>query len=324
MKIAYLGYDLSCLKADSFFKKKKESVTYFLTQTNSKLACKTFQNTDLYTENLMMSPDVKQQTDIQKKYFDQIKNNYKYLESQLSTNENFSDIELSSFVDSSEFDVQNITRIIDIHHDSKTGKVMLELDKHGVEEFDFILIEQNSLIKMELEKKNINIFNKNLKTETIWTTLYFDVEYLKPIKFQANDYSFFLILDSERDTVIDNWFHCVLDKNSLCVSGFQPYTQLMNPGFQVFISRRIQNQVADKLKFITIKKFIDLSLSTVSSEYSISYNKLKPSAAVPNFSFWSDMQINGFLSKHIYKKINKININNAKLSNAKLNSGASL
>lgn len=311
MKIAYIGYDLSCVRTNSFFHSKDIKVTYFLTYPNVSPAYETFQNTSVLCDNLMISPINIERTEAQNFYFKKLKNNYNFLQNEVSGSDYGTESNLEKKNnEASEVFVQDMQNIIDIQYDSKNKKVLIEIEKHGVEEYDFIVTEQHLLISLELEKKNIHLFDKKLKTPSIWTSFNYEISYSEKINFQTPKSSFFIVLDSDRESVTDNWLHCFLTKNQLQISSFQPYSQLMNPSFQEFENQRIQQQMAQKIKVFTLKKMTHITLSTVAADYTSSHCLMKPSGAVPNFSFWTDDQMNAFLQKQIMKKINKIILKN--------------
>lgn len=314
MKIAYIGYDLSCLRVNHFFHSKNDQVTFFLVKPDLNQITSSFDETKIFVNHVMMSNDSYQQTEIQKKIFQNIKKNFHEFQSLLSTNEN--QVERNLTAEATDMvapqNIQPIERIIDIHFNSKTKKNAIELENHGVEEFDFVLSEQNDLISLELEKKNIFLFDKELKTDLIWTTFSYQLQYLDKIKPFVQTRSFFLVLDSDRDSLVDNWLHCSLEGDVLKISSFQPYNQLMNPEFQRFTSDRMRQQVLEKLEIISIKAQVDVTFSTVSCEYLKSHCKMKSHFPVPNFLFWSEDQMNTFLDKNIYKRMSKINLKNSK------------
>ncbi|MBC7465365.1 MAG: hypothetical protein H7256_05180 [Bdellovibrio sp.] len=309
MKVAYIGYDLSGVRTNSFFAGKNIQVTYFLRHSSVNPSYKPLNQTPILTDDLMISTEPSDRTVVENYYFDKIKNNYKFLESEIGSNAAVIESGAAEKAQANSSVVQSLQSIIDIQYDSKNKKVLIEIEKHGVEEFDFFLTEQHALLSLELEKKNIHLFSKKMKTPFVWTTFNYKVEYAKQIQFQMANSSFFIVIDSDREFTTDNWMHSQLQNDQLHVSSFQPYTQLMNPAFQKFASERIQDQLADKLKFIQIKSLEGVTLSTVDSGYKNASTLMKASTAIPNFSFWTDAQIEAYMQAHIIKKINKINLN---------------
>lgn len=309
MKVAYIGYDLSGVRTNSFFASKDIQVTYFLCHPTVNPSYQPLNQTPILTDDLMISAEPSDRTAIQSFYFEKIKNNYKFLEAEIGSDAATIESGAAEKAQANSSVVQDMQSIIDIQYDSKSKKVLIEIEKHGVEEFDFFLAEQHVLLSLELEKKNIHLFNKKMKTPFVWTTFNYQVEYSGQIRFQMPNASFFVVIDSEREFTTDNWMHCQLQNETLHVSSFQPYTQLMNPAFQKFASDRIHDQVGEKLKFITIKHVEGVTLSTVASGYKDSCTLMKASASVPNFSFWTDAQIEAYFQASIIKKINKINLN---------------
>lgn len=309
MKVAYIGKDLSCIRSFSFFQSKNIEVTYFLSQGDVTPTYRPFNQTDILVEGLMIDPDANNQTQAQKFFFEKFKSDYQALESELGSEaiRNQEYVEGTSAKSTAAPVISDLNTIIDIQYDSKNKKVLIEVEKVGVEEFNFILLEQHILISLELEKKNIHLVSKNLKTNSVWMSFNFAVDYVQAIKNKTLNSSFFMVLDSERESIIDNWLHCQLVENELRVSSFQPYTQLMNPAFQKFASDRIRTQISKKIEFLKVKELKDISLTTVGANHLKSFISIKSSAPVPNFSFWTDEQINSYLKKNILKKINKLN-----------------
>jgi hypothetical protein len=306
MKIAYIGYDLSSVKTQEFFNSKELEVTYFLVHPKTTPQHATFRKTNLLVDQIMIPAEHNLQTVAHKNSFHKIKKNYKIIENEISGDASVVEKGQDRKFDEKGNSVQELKNIIDIQYNTKAKKILIEIEKSGVEEYDFILTEPHALISSELKKRNIQLFKKSLQSNSVWSSFHFQVEYKKSINFLIPGASFFMVMDSERDSVNDNWFHCVLINNKLQVSSFQPYSQMMNPEFQTFAAARIQKQITERLHFIQIVKFEETSLSTIAANYRSSQLDMKPSAAVPNFAFWNYEQINLFLDKQIIRKINKV------------------
>lgn len=307
MKIAYLGYDLSSVRTDAFFKSKDLQVSYFLTYPHASPSYLPFGQTGLLTEKIMIDAISNDRTSAQASYFDKLKKQHAFLQNELACAE----VKSVEFPASSENPsvINDMQTIIDIQYESKSKKVLIEIEKHGVEEFDFIISEQHILISLELEKRNIFLFNKSLKTPLVWTTFSFRLNYADGINYEMKNSSFFLILDPDRESVSDNWFHCQMVGKRLYVSTLLPYTQVMNPSFQKFSAERIQQQLREKIQFVVVSELESVTLSTVAADYKSNLLRIKAAGVVPNFSFWTDAQINSYLQKQTLKKINKINLN---------------
>lgn len=309
MKVAYIGYDLSGVRTNSFFTSKNMEVTYFLIHPTVNPSYQPLNQTPILVDDLMISTEPSDRTVIQSFYFDKVKENYKFLEAEMGSESAVIESGAAEKAQVNSSVVQDMKNIIDIQYDSKSKKVLIEIEKHGVEEFDFFLAEQHVLLSLELEKKNIHLFQKKMKTPFVWTTFNYQVEYADQIHFQMTNASFFVVIDSDREFTTDNWLHCQLQNDKIHISSFQPYTQLMNPAFQKFASDRVQDQISEKLKFIKLKGLESVTLSTVGSGYKDPSTVMKASMPIPNFSFWTDAQIESYLQTNALKKINKINLN---------------
>jgi hypothetical protein len=255
----------------------------------------------------MISANPAQRTAVQNFGFEKIKKNYLALESQMATHLKATVLSAEDLEKKqTDAHIADLQTIIDIQYDSKNKKVLIEIEKHGVEEFNFLLTEQHVLLSLALEKKNIHLFGKHMKTPYVWTTFNYDVAYAPQVQFQVSNSSFFMVFDSDREFTTDNWVHCLLTNKTLQVSSFQPYSQLMNPGFEKFASERIQQQINAQVGFIQIKQLKDITVSTVAATYETSYLQLKAAALIPNFSFWTDGQIDAFLHTQTLKKMSKV------------------
>ncbi len=318
MKIAYLGYDRSCLRTFSTLNSistDNQDIIYFLKEKNQDHQFKVFEKTNLLSNQLMISYDTEKRTQAQKNEFVLFENNYKTLQQQIGAKSLDSKDSKTLDVSASfpeEAKILDLSEIVDIQFDSSRKKIVIELDKKGIESFDILLTESHSLLANFFEQKKIRIFSKVPAINYTWSSFQFEFEVRKPISAVQTGQPFFVITDSTRDSIIDNWFYCQLKDSMIQIWSFQPTNQIYNPEFENFYIDRIRQAVSSALPFLLLKNYLKSQFSTVSmiAEEKMAKPILGSSVVVQNFSFWNDYQMEIYLQRKLYKIVNKIKKNN--------------
>ena len=190
----------------------------------------------------------------------------------------------------------------DIQVDAKNKKIFIEIEKKGVEAFDYLFIEAHPLSAI-LNEKKIKLFPNNFKLNYAWMGVAFEIDFLKPIEDFKSERTFFIVLDSLRNSIIDNWFFCHFTDRQLNVWGFLPLHQVNNPEFKNFYVDRIREFVAKKFEFIHLKNYINSYLSTAGADSKSTSLRYRPAQAVPNFMFWSTQQVTKYFENEFSKKM---------------------
>ncbi len=310
MKIAYLGFDLGCLKTDSAIRQQSAEVVYFLKEKKQAFAGPSVFETDIYVDHLMISGDLKKRSPQGEQKFQAIKKQFNKIadvisiESQVSTlPEETATANVESIKAPSVF---NLNLIRDIQFDSRKKKIILEIEKQGVEEFDLLLAEAHPFLADFFEDRKIKFFKDSVSITYVWSAVNFEIDYLKPIEPFRNSRSFFLILDSSRETVIDNWMYCCLDKNHLSVWSFLPSHQVGNTEYLNFYIDRIRQSLSEKFRFLYLKNYQNSTSSSVGALQSSVRTRIPQAFTVPNFHFSSGPQIQSYFEQKIGKKIKAI------------------
>lgn len=307
MRIAYLGYDQSCLKSLSYLSSKEHEVVYFLKEKTQNHHFLNFDKANIFSQKLMIPYDVRERTSTHQKEFSRIVTNYNLLKKSIA-----SDLPVSQAGSANNAgniaNVFELATVIDIQFDANQKKIIIELEKKGVEVFDLLVTESHPLLTDFFTHKKIQVFKTAAKADYTWTSVSFEIEYLKPVTEFSKAPPFFAVLDSARKTIIDNWLYCELSDQKINIWNFQPTNQLHNPQFQDFYIDRLRQSVTQILPFLHLKNYESTHFSSAAH---LSYEprlKLNSSLIVPNFDFWSENQVTEFLGKHmhqIFKKLKK-------------------
>ncbi len=309
MRIAYFGYDRSCLKTWNELSRQGFEVVYFLKEAQQDLKFSTFNQTFIFSNELMIPYKDHDRTTEQRRQFANIEKNFLNLQQRICARE-VSGSDDQSPENLKQPTVLPLTEIMDLHYDAKKKKIVVEIERKGIEAFEFVLTESHPLISIYFETKKIQMFKTSLHADYIWSSIRFEYEPLKPIAIFQHDSPFFLVLDPARNSIIDNWFYCVLKKGLLELWTFQPFNQINNPEFQNFYIDRVRAAVAKRLSFLQLKNYLNTELSTVGSS-AVQQQLLLPSALVmPNVSFWNGLQIENFLKSYFHKITRKVKKNN--------------
>ena len=300
MKIAYIGYDLSCTKSTRYFQQQGYEVTYFLKEKKQNFNFKPFSAIDLFIDHVMIPGRSDQRTARQKQLFKKVTNEFTELKVSLNP---FQSVPLEISPDWPAAPVYDLTLLKDIQHDGKQKKLFFEVEKKGVESFDFLFIEAHPFVAEVLTEKKIKAFRKNLETEYSWTSLRFEIGYVKPIDPFYDEKMFFVVQDPRRKSLVDNWFFCHFQENVLEVWGFIPYLQVANPGFKKFYTERVRSFISEKFKFIYLKEFIRSDNCTVGALDQSVPMVLPQTQSAPNFTYWSTAQVTSFWETHFTKKL---------------------
>lgn len=329
MKIAYIGYDRSCLKAAKILSELGCSVIYFLTRPEQDLNFAPFDTAFIFSDQLMIPPLRERRTTAQQLEFASIEKNYKILQQNMCTAAGGFTVEKMSEItteitnetpnktisDSAhKTSIQPLSDIMDIHYDSKKKTIIIELEKKGVENFDLVLTESHPLVSTFFDQKKIKMFKVNHKPSGnlnyIWTSTAFEFEVAKPVLPFQQDEAFFLVLDPARQSIIDNWFYCRMKQESLAFWTFQPIHQVNNPEFKNFYIDRIRGAISEHFPFLYLKNYIQSEVSTVASSKVKTGIVLPATLEVPNFSFWNAAHIEKFLQDNLSKVIRRSKKNN--------------
>ena len=300
MKIAYVGYDLSCQKANYYFNQTGCEVVYFLKEKMQDFNYPAFSDLDILIDHVTVPGNLKLRSSAHKQALKIVKEQYLELKQSLSpwaVKESTSNtVAAAKIVD--------LNLLQDIQYDGKQKKVFIEIEKKGVETFDYVFIEAHPLVAQALFEKKIKVFRSPLEVQYIWSSISFAVDYVKPIEPLQQRRTFFVVQDPLRKSLIDNWFLCDFQKdNMLHIWGYMPFRQIANPQFKKFYIDRMKTFIVDKFKFIHLKDFLNAQLSSVgTSDESVSM-AFKQTLSVPNFMFWSESQVNNFFEQKFTKKI---------------------
>lgn len=307
MRIAYIGYDLSCTKADAFFSKQGDEVVYFLKEKGQNFNYKPFDQMGVLVDGLMISADEKKQTKQQNNKFKKINKKYFELRETLGCpSESLSESRKDSSKPNTVIDLYLFQ---DIQLDSKNKKIFIEVEKKGVETFDYLFIEAHPFLSTLLKEKNVHLFSKTLEKNYVWSSVNFEIDFLKPIEDFNFERIFLVILDSSRNSIIDNWFLCHFDNHQLNIWGFLPLHQVNNPGFKNFYIDRTRQWVSEKFKFIYLKNYLHSYLSTVGADEGFGSVRYHQTQCVPNFMFWSIEQVTNHFENKLLKKMKIIKKN---------------
>ncbi len=305
MRIAYLGYDRSCLKSVSYLSSENNEVVYFLKEKSQNHAFINFDKANIFSNKLMIPHDVGRRTSMHQNEFSRLEINYNLLKQNIASNLIAAQ---TGAADSAEqkTNVVDLAAVIDIQFDANQKKIIIELEKKGVEIFDLLLTESHPLLTDSLANRKIHVFRSTSTVDYTWTSISFEYEYLKPVAPFFETPPFFAVLDSARKTIIDNWLYCSLSGQKINIWNFQPTNQLHNPQFQDFYINRLRESVAKAMPFIHLKNYVSSQFSSVAHLSSSPKLKLNSTLAVPNFDFWSENQVTEFLRKHMLSKIKKV------------------
>ena len=311
MKIAYIGYDLSsCQTAATLI--DGHEVQYFIKEKNQNLNFSAFTTIDILTTKILIPAFEKQRTAAHISEFKQIESNYNLLKKILTPAIDCKSVTPKgdgSIVADAQKNVLDLSSIVDIQYDNKSKRINIEIENKGLETFDILFTEAHPLICDYLETKKMRLIKNKVLLKYVWKSFVFTYEFLKPIDMLKVRKEFFLVLDSSRDSLIDNWFYCILEPERIQVCTFQPFHQINNPEFFNFYVERIRQSLVNHFPFIQIKNFSHSQLATVGSSL-VDISTLMPqSLIVPNFYFWKKEHIHDYLSMRLVKLTRKIKVN---------------
>lgn len=307
MRIAYLGFDQSSFKTFTYLSAGGNDVVYFLKQKNQNHHFSNFDKTDIYSNKLMIPFDIRQRTNAHKHEFSDLEENYNILKQKISTN--IKTEKALTITSDKKVNALDLSDVIDIQHDANQKKIVIELEKSGAEIFDILLTEAHPLVTAFFETRKIQIFKARPAVENTWTAVNFEYEFLKPILATFKKAPFFTVLDPSRASIIDNWLYCNFLNNNLQIWSFQPTNQLHNPEFQDFYIDRLRLAVAKVFPFLHLNSFVSSQFSSIVPFQFIPSLKMNLGLTVPNFDYWSEVQIAEFFQKYmlkINKKVKKI------------------
>ncbi|OFZ31936.1 MAG: hypothetical protein A2622_11900 [Bdellovibrionales bacterium RIFCSPHIGHO2_01_FULL_40_29] len=311
MKIAFLGYDLSATQTAEKLTDAGHNVAFFLKKSQQQIQFEPFHSIPVFCDRLMIPGENHLRTETHQDLLRKIKVSYSEIQNRLSYKSGHGTASIRK-CEANAF-VQSLDSIKDIQFDSKVKKHLIEIDKQGIESFDYVLTESHFLLKQDLDLKKINIFKKTKNSSYIWCSLRFEYEFLKPLRSLQSMKSFWIVLDSDRETLIDNWFYCRLTEKQIEFWTYQPESQSHNPEFQNFYIERIRQALAEKLPFLHLNQFLDSDVCTISYE---GWNRNQTStlilgncSCVPHMGFWAQEEVDHYFENHIFKTFRKLKSN---------------
>lgn len=310
MKIAYIGYDLSCLKAAGAWAgqpAESNEFVFFLKEKKQDFQFNSIFKSDIYVDQLMISGDQARRNLQAEQKFLSIQKQFNKLAEVISVAKEKVELKAEKEIIKSgnqkATSVLDLKNIHDIQYDSRRKKIILEIEKQGVEEFDLLLVEGHPILADYFEEKKIKIFKDVVSTNYAWSAVKFEIDYLMPVEPFQTPRAFFLVLDSARESFIDNWVFCHIQKDQFTVWNFQPSHQIGNTEFANFYTDRLKQSLSARFKFIYFKNYLNTFHSSVGAHQKPLSAHFPQAISVPNFQFSSGAQVKEYFEQKIIKKL---------------------
>lgn len=313
MKIAYIGYDPSAYLAQQELAKLTDHVHFFLIHPDKDNHFKTFLETDIFTNHVMIPALAEKRTEEQKRQFELIKKNYYTLYSWICGSK---PVEKSNVLKNeilnqpakkglpNNFPTTNASEIVDIKVDERQKKCFIEVKKKGLEEYDLVLVEDHNLVAQFFLEKNIKYFHKLSNQKSTWVGFQFKIDFITPKVPLPQPFEFLMVQQSSVDSVMDNFYLIKINSVDFTIWQWLPTHQLDNPQFDKFIIERTRSAVSAKLSYLVFMEQEPIKIkTTVSCEGHLKNYLDDLLFSVPNFSFWQSEQVEDYLKQRLDKKV---------------------
>lgn len=307
MKLAYIAYDLNSLKAHGALSKHFTEIEYFLVETNRAVLKNSFEQIPVMVDQVCIPMDNNLITLAHKRTFNDIKSQYsKFKKEIFSELKSKSDL-LSEATPVDKYKVAELNSLKDVFFDSKKQKVYVEAAA-GVSEYDFLMVEDHELISNKIKNITSNIFQNEPRNHHVWFSVEFGYELKKPRTGALAERSFWLINDSQNESLVDNWYFCHFKANTVLVQQWVPFTQHQNMDYKKFMTERTQAVIAKKIEFIHVTEILNTFVDSTSGFFknvgTLKNNRI--AALTPSFSFWSQPNIESTVLTVLDPKIKKL------------------
>ncbi len=313
MKLAYIGYDLNSLKSITALSRYFDEVEFFLVEPMREVFDFNFELIPLLADTHCIPPDDALKTGAHVDTFKKIRAQYHQFRHELF---NHLKIRMAPAVQSlqpknltaSGIKKSQFSEIQDVFFDAKKQKVYVEKKQAGIDEYDFIIVEDHQLVSETVAAMTKNILSGKAQNSHIWFSSQFEYELKMPRSGVLNSKNFLIVKDSLNESLIDNWYFCYLHHSKLTVQQWVPYNQHQNLDYRKFMIERTRAALMQKFEFIHLKESGEASVHTTSGFFKnrVSLKNNRLSAAVPSFEFWPPDRIEGFLVQTLAIKIKKL------------------
>lgn len=308
MKLAYIGYDLNCLKAQTALTRHFSEITFFLIEQREVVPALAFENIPVFADGIMIPRENELRTPKHLAIRKKIKKQYEEFKNELFGELKTKKSELANGTSKASFQVESLSDVGDVFFDSKKAKVYIERKNRGTEEFDFMLIENHQMIAERLRDFKNSPLSGTTMNSHVWFSVQFNFELKSPREGVAVPHNLLLINNSDSESIIDNWYFCQLDKGLATIQQWVPFNQHANRDYQKFIIARTRAVIEQQLDYIQLRdqkdQYVDSTSGFCFKKASLANAKL--SAEAPSFAFWSTDKIDSFVTVAVDAKIRKM------------------
>ncbi|MEK6627764.1 MAG: hypothetical protein AABY53_03990 [Bdellovibrionota bacterium] len=321
MKLAYLAYDKTALKALSMLEQYFSTIDIYLIEPELESSELDLLNLSVMALNVLIPHDAARQTMQHKLVLKKIKDEFAFLKKNIFFTDNSSNAVFSE-ESNIEFDEESIgikkakkqqfklADISKIHFDSDINKYVIQMlgHKQGQDnaEYDHLIIEGHQLTSSSVATKSKGLISKPQIQSHVVLNLQFEIQY--KLHKQHLHHEFIFIENTELKTIFDNWYLCSLQHNKMCISLLIPNEQYQSEEFLKFITYRVREVLCRSFNCFDIKELVARNISAADGFVmtKLKLNHTHFSTVFPSFAYWSQNRINDYI-KNIFEKKNKKN-----------------
>lgn len=307
MKLAYLGYDKTVLKAHPVLEQYFNVIDSYLVNTDSEAGSLDLLSLPIMANNVCIPMDETLQTIQHKLVLQEIKNEYAYLKKNIFLDYKLTDSEFLGAKKALKKQL-SIKDVVSIMFDRNLNKHFIQTKGAELEEYDYIIVQAHQLVTDQFQDIKQNIISRPQIQKYSILNIEFAAQY------SLNKYHLhheFIFIDNMRlKTIFDNWYICSISQNKFTVGLYIPFSRYDSNEFLEFITNRTYDVMSKSFESFKIGELLSRSAST--SDGFVSHNaKLrypKKSSVFPSFDYWPQNKINDYI-KNLFIYKNKKNRN---------------
>jgi hypothetical protein len=308
MKLAYIAYDRTALKAHFVLEQHFERIDTFLVDSEKPIAQLDFADLPLMAHNTYIQHKNETQTQAHKKVLSRIQDEYSFFKNQIYANEkiNHSDVKKLSPPAIARSVVKNIfpiNELVGFSYNKKSYKHYFKTLKNAaLLDYDYVIIQNHQLVTDALEGKEQNIFTTKGALQDVVLNINFSLKH--KISSLSLDNECIYISNIELKSIFDNWYICQIGSEIINVSLLVPFKQYKDPKYFEFIQKRTARAMQLAFTSFEVGELLSHCIFATDgfSEQVIALNYKKSTALFPSFTYWSEDKINAYVNTVFFGK----------------------
>lgn len=304
MKLAYIGYDKTSLKANTVLEQHFDFIDNYLINENLEANNLNFYSLPIMADNVCIPIDESLYTVRHKSVLYKIKNEFTMLKKNLFADYRLTGDEITGTRKSTkqQFGFDEIESLL---FNNKKNKYLLQMKGQEPIEYDYLIVQGHQLVTDRLQQLKQNVMRKPQIQSFIILNLEFIAKY--KLHDQHLRHDFIYIDNTNYNTVFDNWYICSYASNRLLVSLVVPSANYRSEELMEFLAARARTALSESLKAF---EFGPLQNRWISCADGFVTQKLKLSnsataSVFPSFDYWTQNKINNYIKNTFVVKIKK-------------------